>query len=384
MSNHDDLILQFSDVTGVDPDRARFYLESSAWQLDVALGSFFENDGDNHVESSDEPVVIDNDDDIQEDTQVSPSKTAKQKTSKEKPRFGTIGTLPRDADESEEEEGQAFFAGGSVHSGQQVIGPGKKKKDIVSEMFRSAQEHGGQWVEPLTSGLKKPKAFMGPGYKLGQANEASEVVQGETSSTTDHSNSEVILKLWKEGFTVNDGPLRNYSDPENQEFLQSVYKGEVPHELVREARGVEVHLSMEDHRQEEFVYRKPKMKAFTGKGYKLGSPAPAAIGTTALVDEKDKEVNENQAKKSVEVDDSQPCTTLQIRLADGSRLVARFNLTHTIADVRRYIAIARPQYEHQNFSLRTTFPVSELTNHDQTLVEAGVVNATLFQKLIAC
>jgi UBX domain-containing protein 1 len=41
---------------------------------------------------------------------------------------------------SDEEEGQAFYAGGSEHSGQQILGPGKKKKDFVSEMFKSVKE----------------------------------------------------------------------------------------------------------------------------------------------------------------------------------------------------------------------------------------------------
>lgn len=41
---------------------------------------------------------------------------------------------------SDEEEGQAFYAGGSEHSGQQVLGPGKKKNSFVAAMFRSVQE----------------------------------------------------------------------------------------------------------------------------------------------------------------------------------------------------------------------------------------------------
>lgn len=41
---------------------------------------------------------------------------------------------------SSDEEGQAFYAGGSEHSGQQVLGPSKKKKDVVSMLFKSAKE----------------------------------------------------------------------------------------------------------------------------------------------------------------------------------------------------------------------------------------------------
>jgi hypothetical protein len=45
---------------------------------------------------------------------------------------------------------------------------------------------------------------------------------------------------------------------------------EVPVELVREARGNEVHLNMEDHRHEEYFPSKLKVKAFSGKGHVLG------------------------------------------------------------------------------------------------------------------
>ena len=36
----------FQDVTGSDSDRAGFFLESSNWDLDVAVGSFFESGGE--------------------------------------------------------------------------------------------------------------------------------------------------------------------------------------------------------------------------------------------------------------------------------------------------------------------------------------------------
>ena len=38
-----------------------------------------------------------------------------------------------------------------------------------------------------------------------------------------------------------------------------------------------------------------------------------------------------------EVDQSQPTTSVQIRLADGTRLVCRMNLTHTVGDIRNFI-----------------------------------------------
>ena len=48
------------------------------------------------------------------------------------------------AEESDsEDEGQAFYAGGSETSGQQILGPNRKKttpNDIVENMFKAAKE----------------------------------------------------------------------------------------------------------------------------------------------------------------------------------------------------------------------------------------------------
>lgn len=65
-----------------------------------------------------------------------------------------------------------------------------------------------------------------------------------------------MLKLWKSGFSLDNGELRSYQDPSNAQFLESIRRGEVPAELRRLAHGGQVNLDMEDHRDEDFV--KPK------------------------------------------------------------------------------------------------------------------------------
>ena len=37
----------------------------------------------------------------------------------------------------------------------------------------------------------------------------------------------VVLKLWKSGFSLDEGDLRNYSDPGNSLFLESIRRGYV-------------------------------------------------------------------------------------------------------------------------------------------------------------
>jgi UBX domain-containing protein 1 len=55
--------------------------------------------------------------------------------------------------------------------------------------------------------------------------------------------------------------LRGYDDPQNREFLVSVMAGRIPKELINEAKGGEVHVNMEDHKEEEF--KKPKVTSIS-------------------------------------------------------------------------------------------------------------------------
>lgn len=86
-----------------------------------------------------------------------------------------------------------------------------------------------------------------------------------------------------------------------------------------------MNLDMEDHRDEDFVKPKGAFKAFTGEGQKLGSTAPQILHASSPAQQAE---NEAKASSSISIDDSQPTTNIQIRLADGGRLVQKFNHSH--------------------------------------------------------
>ncbi len=146
-----------------------------------------------------------------------------------------------------------------------------------------------------------------------------------------------ILKLWKNGFNIDDGELRSYEDPKNKNFLASIQRGELPRELVNQAQGGEVHLDMQDHREEEFVPPKQPYKLYNTEGYKLGDTASAVQPVVSNASADDKAKNEETAKRALALDASKPTTQVQIRMSDGSRLVVKLNLTHTLNDLRAYI-----------------------------------------------
>lgn len=92
-------------------------------------------------------------------------------------------------------------------------------------------------------------------------------------------------------------------------------------------------------------------KAFSGQGQRLGSPAPGASSSSSTSEAIPGSFptgtaggSSLPAQRSAEdfgtrfaVDQTKPATSVQIRLADGTRMVARMNLTHTVGDIRNFI-----------------------------------------------
>lgn len=94
-----------------------------------------------------------------------------------------------------------------------------------------------------------------------------------------------------------------------------------------------------------------------------------------------REHTEKNAKEGVHLNEALPTTNIQIRLSDGSKLVAQMNHTHTVGDIRKYIVTARPEYEAATFILLTTFPHKELTDDKAMLKDANLLNAVIVQRL---
>lgn len=269
---------------------------------------------------------------------------------------------------------QRFYSSEQEYSGLHLVRPSTGK--IVNELFREAKEHGAVPLQEATraSGDDKTKFFSGGGYRLGNSScKQSEYIYGENQL----QDVQILLKLWSNGFSLDDGELRPYNDPVNAQFLESVKRGEIPLELQRLVHGAQVNLDMEDHQDQEYIKPRLRFKAFSGDGQKLGSLTPEIVSTPSSPEEEEKSI----LNAVVLIDDSVPTTKIQIRLADGSRLIQRFNSTHRILDVRDFIVQSRPEFATLDFILVTSFPSKELTDESLTLQEAGIVNTVILQQL---
>jgi len=301
------------------------------------------------------------------------------------------GMKEKDKKDDKDDNQQAFYAGGSDRSGQEILGPptNKTTDDIIKDIFKSARDAGAQQLEHEDEDFppSPPTTFPGQGFRLDSQPGQSTHSKAESEKKKETSSKPMLrkLKLWKNGFSIDDGELRSYDTPENAEFLASVKRGEVPRELVNEARESErspggISINISNHSHEDYVPPKKSVQSFVGEGHRLGNPTPEFGTFNEPKSPSEEKKNEDDAIKQLNTDKEKPTTKIQVRLADGTKLVVVMNLTHTINDLRMFIVNSRPHYAVTPFSLSTSFPPKELTDETLTISDAKLQGAVVIQK----
>ncbi|OIW19845.1 hypothetical protein TanjilG_27202 [Lupinus angustifolius] len=286
------------------------------------------------------------------------------------PRIRTLSDLNRPSADSDSDSDapQEYYTGGEK-SGMLVQDP--TKGNDVDAIFNQARQLGA--VErPLDQVQEPPRptSFTGTGRLL----------SGETVQSATQQPEAVVhnIVFWSNGFTVNDGPLRSLDDPENASFLESIKKSECPKELEPANRRSSVNVNLIRRNEKCPEPAKQHPVSFQGVGRTLGSsstsvaPEPTVASTPLN--------SAPAASAALVVDQSLPSTTIQIRLADGTRLISPFNLNHTIHDIRGFVDSSRPGSQ-QNYQLQLMgFPPKVLNDHTQTIQQAGLANSVVIQK----
>ncbi|VFQ88928.1 unnamed protein product [Cuscuta campestris] len=285
-------------------------------------------------------------------------------------RIGGIRTLsdlnrPSGHDSDSDSDGPEYYTGGEK-SGMLVQDP--SKRNDVDSIFDQARQLGAtqgplENLRPSSSSTR----FTGIGRTL--TGEAAPPTAPQPPESVVHN-----IVFWRNGFTVNGGPLRRLDDPANAPLIESIKKSECPKELEPADRRTVVNLSL-TRREENCPEAESHNSApFQGVGRTLGSSSsPASSEPTAL----------NTAPSpsmGLVVDESLPSTTVQIRLADGTRMVAHFNNHHTVGDIRAFIDASRPGGSPAAYQLHTGFPPKVLSDTTQTIDEAGLSNSVIIQK----
>lgn len=174
---------------------------------------------------------------------------------------------------------------------------------------------------------------------------------------------ERILHLWQDGFSIDDGELRRFDDPANQEDLRMIRSGRAPLHLMNVQHDQAVDLKVHQH-DGPFTPPPKKYKPFSGAGNRLGSHVPGS--PAASTPQASTPTNAPAATATPSVDESQPAVTIRIQLPDGTRLPARFNTSSTVGDIYAFIRNASSETRDRAWVLATTFPNKQHT--DESLI----------------
>lgn len=275
------------------------------------------------------------------------------------PGFGLMGDDDdNDEDDDHEhpppQEAESWYAGGE-RSGISVQNPDSGPPNvpggnIVQNLLRRAAEAG---PPPSETAATATARRWGGGNTLGGEDVDSMTIPDPDAPTQGQDGQETAVRrltFWRDGFTVEDGELMRYDDPQNAQILAEINTGRAPPSILNVLPGQPVELRVARRLNEEHVAPPPESKPFGGSGSRLGGVVPdiagAGTGSSAASssipgalddDEPPARVVAGGGGTRFEVDSSLPVTSIQIRLADGTRLVSRMNLVHTVEDIRAFI-----------------------------------------------
>lgn len=372
MSDNLHLIESFVAVTNASKYLAEQYLERNGNDLTGAIEDFYSTNGD--AGSGNIPR--------------SGSATPKPKAT----RSGGIRTLKDlgDDDEQPDDKTDANFFTGGEKSALQVENPDKKKKkaepSLVERIFQRASEQMNEEDDrpSASSSVEEPEhKFTGTGFRLGDSTTpllAFDTKKAHAISRPVKVNREITF--WRQGFTVGEGELRRYDDPENVLLLQELKQGRVPVSLLDVEFGQDVDVSVVRKVDEDYAPPKRKVSGFHGQGHRLGSPVPGEdISAASPV------VPESTTSASVNVPENKPedkgegDSLVQIRFANGKRVSHKFNGLDPVSVVYAYVRDHAFCDQQKQFTLSHAFPVKPIEDSAEATVElAKLKNAVIMQR----
>jgi len=315
--------------------------------------------------------------------------------------FKTLADLQKDEDVEEDGSDNEYYAGGES-SGQTIRGnpaqdprrnsaarqSGSSRHRLVSAILdRARQQLGQPQVADAGSAARPSGAFHGTGYRLGDTESPGSDAYVPAGAPTP-ARTRIVTKtitFYRNGFIVDDGELRRLDDPAQAAFLADIHAGVVPREL-EEPDLSELSVNLVDRSFEDYTAPSDKAAAsrrrpFEGGGYRLGEAAEEPSKEPAATSQRTANTCTSDVVEPDDLDPDAPTTQVQVRLADGSRLVMRLNTTHRVRDLRSLVCSHRADYAGTPFVFQTVLPRRTLEEESQTLAEANLLNSVVVQQL---
>lgn len=345
------------------------YLQKADWSVDEAVDAFMRSAEQAGGSGAAGPST------------VRPAGAPSKKRQPPRSGVATLGQYRNggEDDSDEDNEDNEYYTGGEK-SGQVVRG-GDGRRGGLDNVFDRARRAGAEvgQASDLGDSSRGFQSFTGRGQTL-----SGIPTSGVPPDEPNDPNKPLIITVafYENGvFTVDDGEPRKVDDPENREFMMAIMTGQCPAELLPDDPQQAIDINMV---RKPGDYEPPKYRAFKGAAHKLtttekNNPVDKTDRDPAEGADDGGDGGDGSTQRWTGPDESKPTTSIQIRLADGSRLVAKFNLDQNVGDIRNFIRTCRPDLGN-GFSLATTFPTKALTDAGQTIEAAGLAGAVVVQK----
>lgn len=182
-----------------------------------------------------------------------------------------------------------------------------------------------------------------------------------------------IITIYANGFQLGEEEFQDASDPANAAAIKDLKSGNVPASLeakIREQWGAAVQsvgVKLVDKSSETFDVPKPKFNFSKSQGTSLGgSSSSSAVDLGSL------------KASEYKVDEGAPKTTIQVVTHDRKRVRVTINQEATVGALYQHVMHATGQ---QSFTLSGGFPPKPLSNYGASIKEAGLVGASVNQRL---
>lgn len=255
-------------------------------------------------------------------------------------------------------------------------GSGHPNNAVIDDIMNLAR---GQQQEKQVNGR-----FTGKAKKLtddpGQSDNDDEEVSSEVSEDLEPVTR--YLVFWADGFTIgNQGRLRSFDNPRDAQLLQSIRSGMAPLAELDLVHGQPVEIKLIPKQNEkwskegyealmgELSKDVPKKPFSGGGGRRLGDMQDSQPSPSPIIEPDKKDAG-------IPVNRSQPVTKIQVRLANGQKIIRELNCTQTIGDLKRAL-----NHDGSSFKLLVGRPPAPIPDNDgMSLAEAGLLGCVIFQQ----
>jgi len=196
------------------------------------------------------------------------------------------------------------------------------------------------------------------------------------------SEQRCTVTMYRNGFTVDNGPFRRLDDPSNAPFLTDLSKGRTPKELEADIqKGGEdrvITIGLLDKRFEDYENQNKSndsFQTFSGIGTSLGHSNISSSNTGVITPG-------TTSPTTFPFDENRPYTSIQVRLMNGNRLVKRVNVDNPVSVLVEYVIQAMGDDDLRPFVLISGFPPRILTQFGKTVEESQLKGAQVTQRAV--